>query len=85
MSLAVSAHIHVLHFSCSNCISGHHLSTKSGCSDQWSYRYRATDIMISICGPLHMREKVAELCWPLDYEVLAVGCKSVCCQCTVCY
>ena len=48
MSLAVSAHIHVLHFSCSNCISGHHLSTKLCCSDQWSYRYRATDIMISI-------------------------------------
>lgn len=45
--------------SCSNCISGHQLSTKLGYIYQWSSRYKVTDL-VTICRPLHMREKVAK-------------------------
>ncbi len=51
------------------CVSGCQYSLKSGGRDQWSYKYRATDLLVSICGPLHMIQEVVEICRRLDYEV----------------
>ena len=41
-------------------------------SDEWSYRYRATDVLITISGPpcLHLVTEITDMCGPLHYQVL---------------
>ena len=63
--------LHSFIFLCRSCISGRQHSLKPGGSDEWSYKYRATDILVSVCGPLQvtLMQEVVAMCRPLEYEV----------------
>ena len=56
----------------SSCISGRQDSSRpAGASDRWSYKYRSTDVIISVCGPpcAALVEELTNMCHTLNYEV----------------
>ena len=63
--------LHSFIFLYRSCISGCQSSLKPGGSDEWSYKYRATDILVSVCGPLQvtLMQEVVAMYHPREYEV----------------
>ena len=53
---------------------GKQCSTKPGGTDEWSYRYRATDVLISLCGPLPLLWELTPHLEGIDYEVSVLHC-----------
>ena len=52
----------------SSCISGRQGSSRpAGASDRWSYKYRCTDVIISVCGPpcAALVEELTDMCHTL--------------------
>ena len=47
------------------------MSSKPGGSDEWSYRHRVTDILVTVRGPhcKNLISEIVDMCGPLQYEV----------------
>ena len=50
------------------------MSSKPGGTDEWSYRYRVTDVLLTVCGPKSddLISEIVDMCGPLQYEIYAL-------------
>ena len=48
------------------------MSSRPGHSDEWSYRHRVTDILLTLCGPRSkdLVNEIIDMLGPIDYKVI---------------